>query len=199
METRSQLSWGVRCLRPIAYSKVNCKDAAMTRHSVPGWLRLGGLCAIAYFVLGQLLLALAYPWFTPLPPQSFDAGHFRLAAGAIWLVSVAPAFARHPHSARSAAYSAGAAVGGGLALHVVGRALLWPSLEGGCQVEVNPATGYSNGFCADLIPSHWHLPDFLYAVAGLPLGSMATAFLLGAAVIGIRAVAGRREFNRIGT
>lgn len=128
-----------------------------------------------------------------------DPAQFLVAIAAVWLVSTVPALSSHPHSARWAAFSAGSAVAIGLMLHLHGRSLLWPGLEGGCWVHTVEQGGLPDLACADIVPAHWDLTEFLPFLILWPLGSMAIAFLLGAGFTGICHLARSRRVTHEGT
>ena len=188
----AQLSWCVRCLFYVTVTLMDMDPSDVPRRRMPGWLRLGLLCALTYFALGQLRLMFVYPLFSWLPPDTWHPVEIDFAILAVLLVSVVPAFARHPQSARWAAYSAGIGTGGGLALHLLGRWLLWPQLEGGCWIHTIEQGGLPDLVCADIVPMWREEPRFGYMVLGWTLGGMAFAFLLGAVVIAVRHMVGRR-------
>ena len=167
--------------------------------SQPRWPRVAVFCALAYFALGQLHLALVYPRFDWLPPQGWGTRHVDVGLLAIGLLSMLPALARHPHAPRWAAYSAGAAAAGGLGLHLIGRWLLWPGLQGGCWVHTVEEGGLPDRVCADLVPPHWDQAELMRLLLAWPALSMALAFLLGAVVIGLRALVRQGPKVRAGT
>ena len=168
---------------------------------LPDWFRLAVLCGVAYSAIGQLWLAMVYhrfPWLEHQEIYFHYDDQFKVVIAAVWLVSAVPALSSHPHSARWAAFSAGAGAAIGLGLHFLGRWLLWPQLEGGCQVH-SLGQGLTDLFCADLVPGPWDDRDLAQFIFLWPTTCTAAAFLLAAVFVGVRRMTRSQTVTREGT
>jgi len=180
-------------------------DQLVTRRKagLPRWIRLGLAGAIAYAAMGQLSLWTSYGnrWFLFASNEAHRRFIAQVALG-IWLLCVLlTAVEPQPRSARHAAYAVAVAVVGGMLLHLIGREF-WPHLDGGCWTHGPFPDGFVDLVCVDLLPriESQTVAGFFYSftslvveMAPLLIGTIAIAFLVGAAIQGSRDLLSRRH------
>ena len=171
----------------------------MERSFLKRWIFVAGASALLYAVAGQAWLWIVYRFEGVLAGNDVRdrSATFAIVLASVFAAtSLLVALERDDRAARRAAYAATLGLLGGVALHLLLRASLWPSLEEGCWVHRGPGA-FADLLCYDVVPPvGGDVRGFLLSFL-IPLVSsaMAFSFLLGAVVLGLRGLRTRKVLS----